>query len=236
MRVLCFLMACCCVGLGSVVAQSALHQAAERGDRAEVRRLLAAGAEVDAKDPYKATALMFAARCGYADVATVLLEAGAEVDLQDYRGYTALIWAVASWEFGDDARLALVGVFLEAGADTALSTTAGHTALQLAERRGHEAVARVLRTVLLAAPVPTSAATPEFLVHPNPARGVLYVRTASGGALSLYDTTGRLLGIHKIAAGVSSVSLSSYPAGVYALRAVSNAPAHPIRLLRLVKE
>ncbi len=57
-----------------------LHQAAERGDAAQLRQLLARGAGTDVRDAYGQTALMRAAHGGFLDAARVLLESGAALD------------------------------------------------------------------------------------------------------------------------------------------------------------
>ncbi|MCR9294558.1 MAG: PQQ-binding-like beta-propeller repeat protein [bacterium] len=63
-------------------------QAAQSGDAAEIKRLLALGVPVDQQTEYGATALMFAAGRGHAEVVRILLEAGAEPNLKD-RFYSA---------------------------------------------------------------------------------------------------------------------------------------------------
>lgn len=72
-----------------------LRRAASSGDAAKVRQLLAAGADVNAANPYGGTALAFACDKGRTEVVKVLLEHGANVEIQD-RFYKAkpLSWAV----------------------------------------------------------------------------------------------------------------------------------------------
>jgi len=57
--------------------------------------LLAAGAEVEAKNNKGVTALMFAAIGGHAAAIAALLAAGAEVEAKDNGGLTALKFAEA---------------------------------------------------------------------------------------------------------------------------------------------
>ena len=74
-----------------------LQTAAARGDVAEVRRLLAAGADVDATCDGGRTALFVAARHGRADVVRVLLAAKANVDsAATTDGATPLLMAAAN--------------------------------------------------------------------------------------------------------------------------------------------
>jgi outer membrane protein assembly factor BamB len=72
-----------------------LWDAAGRGDAATVRRLLAEGADVNAKTRYGATALFFAADKAHLDVVSLLLERGADPNVKDsFYGFTPLFWAV----------------------------------------------------------------------------------------------------------------------------------------------
>ncbi len=59
-----------------------------------VRYLLENGAEIEAKAPNGATALMFAARQGHIEVVKVLLARSASATVQAGRGATALKWAL----------------------------------------------------------------------------------------------------------------------------------------------
>lgn len=66
-----------------------LMGAAARGRVADVRALLAAGADVNTQDKDGRTALMFAAAAGHADTVKVLLGKGADPNLKDETGQTA---------------------------------------------------------------------------------------------------------------------------------------------------
>ena len=69
-----------------------LFQAVQAGDLAAVRSALAAGGEVNAKDPEGATPLMYAAFYpANADCLRLLLERGAEPNIANAVGATALI-------------------------------------------------------------------------------------------------------------------------------------------------
>ena len=87
-------------GYLSDVEKYVLVRAAEYEDIAEVRRLIAAGADVNAKNNYGETALMWAARNNDTDMAELLLAAGADVSATDHYGWTALKWA--EWKEADD--------------------------------------------------------------------------------------------------------------------------------------
>ena len=74
---------------------TALHCAAKKGDVSEVKRLLAAGANVDASTPARfvlglardSTPLLIATRYKHFDVMRLLLDRGADIDVCDDDGY-----------------------------------------------------------------------------------------------------------------------------------------------------
>ena len=70
---------------------TALQWAAYRGDIAEVRRLIRAGADVTLANNYGATAMSIAAEAGNAEVIRLLLKAGANPDSLNADGQTALM-------------------------------------------------------------------------------------------------------------------------------------------------
>lgn len=75
---------------------SPLTVAAERGDAAQVRKLIAAGADLNARDESGYTALTWAARNGSTEVAEALIEARADLNARDCaaNGWTPLIHAI----------------------------------------------------------------------------------------------------------------------------------------------
>jgi ankyrin repeat protein len=92
---------------------TALTVAAERGDAAQVKRLITAGADVNEKDKAGYTALMWAARNGHTEVAGLLVEARADMNVRDCAsaGWTPLMHAIHKNQ-NDLARL-----LIERGAD-----------------------------------------------------------------------------------------------------------------------
>ena len=73
---------------------TALHHAAKKGDVSEVERLLAAGANVDARTTAYAlgvtrssTLLLIATRYKHFDVIRLLLDRGADIEACDSKGY-----------------------------------------------------------------------------------------------------------------------------------------------------
>jgi ankyrin repeat protein len=81
-----------------------LRKAAEKGDVAKVHRLLAQGADANAKDDKGVTALMLAAGKGHAEIVQALLDAGADAEAKDNQGLTAAMRAECGG-FADIVRL-----------------------------------------------------------------------------------------------------------------------------------
>ena len=107
-----------------------------------VKVLVNRGADVDAHAQNSAgrTALMMAATRGATRTMRVLLDDGfADVDLQDKQERTALHYAVTA----EDKEA--VDLLLAAGASTSKRDEYGRTALDIAEARGYEAIAALLR-------------------------------------------------------------------------------------------
>ncbi len=67
----------------------ALREAAARGDRAEVTRLLDAGAPIDAADPAGVTALMKSVQANHPATAVLLVRRGASTDRTNRAGVSA---------------------------------------------------------------------------------------------------------------------------------------------------
>ncbi|MFE7520768.1 ankyrin repeat domain-containing protein [Streptomyces halstedii] len=105
-----------------------LARASGDGDVAVVRRLLDAGAEVDAPVRAGRTALDLAVRAGHAETVGVLLAAGADLRQRagEYAGLTPLCLAATR------GHTAVVDVFLEAGAPTGAQGRMGYVPLVLA--------------------------------------------------------------------------------------------------------
>ena len=76
------------VASGDVAGRTPLMLAAFRGDLAAVRRLLASGVDVDARDKDGVTALMFASHKGHLAIVRELLLRGANVYARAKNGWT----------------------------------------------------------------------------------------------------------------------------------------------------
>lgn len=119
---------------------SALMASCQVNHPGVARRLIAAGAEVDAQDRYGLTALHWAIARQAPEVAKVLITAGAAVNAQHKDGGTPLHVAAEC-----AVEPALVRLLLQAGADPTLRDGAGRTPADLAEQEGRTELARLLR-------------------------------------------------------------------------------------------
>ena len=119
------------------------ERAVTGGDAEAVRRMLAAGADVNARDRYGQTALMLAAHRGALAVVEALIQAGADLDATATYNLSALMLAVVAGH----APVALA--LARAGADRTIRGAgapgfAGKTARDLARARDMPAVAAAL--------------------------------------------------------------------------------------------
>ncbi len=117
------------VGLASA-AEAPLADAAQLGDRRQIRALLEESADVGAAQVDGMTALHWAARDGDLEIARLLLEAGAEVNPANRYGVTPLSLACTN------GNAQLVELLLDAGADPNSTLPGGETALMTASRTG----------------------------------------------------------------------------------------------------
>ena len=114
----------------------ALLLASASGKSNQVTALLAAGADVKARNDQGETALMLACgRRGYVvsvetavAIAKALLAAGAEVNAKDAAGYTALMHACSTIDNGE-----VIELLLDNGADITVVSEGGNTAYDLAD-------------------------------------------------------------------------------------------------------
>ena len=102
-----------------------IHAATFMGDMDAIRQHIAAGSDLNLKEPSMgSTPLISASVFGKTEVALALIEAGADVNLQNNEGSTALTTAAFL------CRTEIVKALLENGADRDLRTEAGSTALE----------------------------------------------------------------------------------------------------------
>jgi hypothetical protein len=140
--------ACAFLFVGPAPAQGAgrdaeLIRAAESGDAAAVKRLLAQGADVRARDAQGRTALLAATYGNRVAAAQALIAAGADVNAQDEIRNSAFLLA------GARGYLEIVRLTLAAGADLKSTNRYGGTALIPACHYGHvETVRELLKTTI----------------------------------------------------------------------------------------
>jgi ankyrin repeat protein len=120
-------------------AYQGLHQAAWRGDVVRLNALVAAGADLDARDGHGRTPLQVATYARQREAIAVLARAGARLDrLEDDRYDAVTIAAVA-----DDPKTLSLLLSLGASAGQTTSRYDG-TALIAAAHLGHEEIVRML--------------------------------------------------------------------------------------------
>jgi hypothetical protein len=142
------------------VGPAALHHAAMKGEESVVAALLEAGFDVDAKagdNRLPASPLFAAALNGQKGIVERLIAAGADVNArcsapEILAGATPL-HAAASVGHGN-----IAGMLVSAGAAADAKDAEGRTPLELAEARGHEETAALLRAPT--GPAPTGQGRP----------------------------------------------------------------------------
>lgn len=120
-----------------------LLDAVGAGDVDRARRLLAAGADCNARNADGATALMLAAHAGRLDLVNALLAAGADVNATDGRGWGALMKAAHNAEL-DRGFADVAQALIDAGANVEAPIGFGIRPLMLAAGYGETAVVETL--------------------------------------------------------------------------------------------
>ncbi|MFH8614732.1 ankyrin repeat domain-containing protein [Streptomyces sp. NPDC017979] len=117
---------------------TALLDAAKRGDAGAVRAALGAGADVEARDAELRTPLLLAALGDHVEAARALVAAGGDPNAQDARHDSA--WLVT----GVTGGVAMMRVLLPAGPDVTLRNRFGGVSVIPASERGHVAYVRAV--------------------------------------------------------------------------------------------
>ncbi len=100
-----------------------LHTAAATGNLSAIQQHIAAGSDLNAKEPTRLSSpLITAAVFGQTEAAQALIDGGAEVNYQNNEGSTALITAALL------CRMEIVQALLDHGADKTLTNKSGRTA------------------------------------------------------------------------------------------------------------
>ena len=119
-------------------AEPTLLDAAERGDRPAVTRMLSKGANPNAPGPDGSTAIMYAASNGDVELVRALIRAGANVTLKNQLGTTAITEAAII------GSAPVIDALLKAGADPNTRNPEGETPLMAVARSGNVEAARLL--------------------------------------------------------------------------------------------
>jgi ankyrin repeat protein len=122
----------------------AWQAATGQGDVEQVRHLLEAGADINARDRHGQTALMNAARTGQVELVRLLVERGAALNTTAKYSLTALMLAIIN------GHTKIARILIQAGADGSIRGTAApgfyhKTALMLAEEREQREVVEWLK-------------------------------------------------------------------------------------------
>ncbi len=125
--------------LAEIAGYDGLHLAAYEGDAEEIRSLVVAGAELEARDPSGRTAVHVAAFGSHDDALRALAQAGSDMNALENAFYDAVTIAAVA----DDAQLVSLALELGNRADLVTSVYDG-TALIAAAHLGHHDVVRVL--------------------------------------------------------------------------------------------
>lgn len=124
--------------------ETALMEAADRGNLPAVQLLIKYGAQVDRKDEDGKTALMYAADEGRTPVVQALLAAGADASAKDKDGETALMMAEDERHADTVAVLRNVSKAAPAATPAALSGKEGMKAVLRAANAGESALQQLL--------------------------------------------------------------------------------------------
>jgi len=124
------------VGLDADDAQ--LFVAAAEGDGDGIMNAVELGADIDATDALKRSAVFIAAFHQQASAASLLVEAGCSIDARDLNGMAPLHGAVVV------GAIDVAGVLITKGANINLADGSGHTPLHIAAATGQMAMAELL--------------------------------------------------------------------------------------------
>jgi ankyrin repeat protein len=116
---------------------SELISTAKRGDVREVERLIRIGIDLDIRDNWGWTALIWASFYNHGEVVKLLIEAGVNLNIRDNAGRTALIRA-SSWN-----NIELVKLLLENFADECILDDEGWSFYDRLNDRNKEIIKRL---------------------------------------------------------------------------------------------
>ncbi|TRX88401.1 hypothetical protein FHL15_010714 [Xylaria flabelliformis] len=115
-----------------------LHMASYGGVKGLVAALLLRGHAINKKDSQGHSALIWAARQGYEDIACLLIDNGADLEINTGNNLTALIWASMA------GHCAMLKLLIGAGANVHVADDMGWTALHYAAAHGNVQILQIL--------------------------------------------------------------------------------------------
>jgi len=118
---------------------TALLRAVNNSDTIEIKRLVEAGADVNAANSSGVTPLMNAGGMGNKEAVELLISKGANVNHRTPGNYTPLMQAALV------GQLEIVKILLDAGADPTIKDTGGRTAADYAEEHKHNDIVQLLK-------------------------------------------------------------------------------------------
>jgi ankyrin repeat protein len=138
---------------------TALFASSSEGHHEVVEELIKAGADIESKDSYENTCLMFAVYKGRARVVQLLINAGCEVDVLDNNEETCLM---------DAARhgyTTIAEMLLQANCNVLAKNLEGETALDIAKNCGNLDVVSAIKKELVRRIVDLTADIQAYTAH-----------------------------------------------------------------------
>ena len=143
-------------------APYSLIDAARDGDLAMVKKLLAEGADVSARDSWGGSALMHASSWGHLGIVKELLAQGACINERSSENTTPLMCAASSGQFS------VVQYLTKQGADLLLVDVEGKSAADFASKQGYTAITNYLKKEEKRIVRRVAPAQPEESIPNNP--------------------------------------------------------------------
>ena len=116
-----------------------LISASKNGDVEKVKTMITKGADVNEKDSYGSTAIIYAVKSGNCDCVNILIKSGADTNIRNIEAWTPLLMATKA------GNVAIVKTLLDNGTDPNLKGLCGNwTPLMRAVYDNHPEIAQAL--------------------------------------------------------------------------------------------